>query len=282
MRSCEFHDVIERINMCLAEIKAWMVSNYMKLNESKTQLLVLGKSLVLQRCDLEVKLQFGTTTITPTACTGDNWTSLGVKLDECLNMERQINSVRQKCYWTMNNMERIGYYLDERLKIMLVKQLVISKLDYCNALYMNLTQTRLNKLRSILNYCVRYIYNVKDRQVDLIPYYKQAHILTINQRVLFKVCLLSYKVVYDIAPGYLKDLVEMDIPTDSYNTRTRPDTDNLRMKLHKVIKNKASDRRFSVYAPESWNSLPFNIRSITNIESFKKCLKTYLFNSMAK
>ena len=282
MRPSEFHDVIEKINMCLAEIKAWMVSNFMKLNENKTQLLVLGKSLVLQRCNMEVKLQFGTTTITPTECTGDNWISLGVKLDECLNMERQINSVRQKCYWTIHNLERIGHFLDERLRIMLVKQLVISKLDYCNALYMNLPQTRLKKLRSILNSCVRFIYNIKDKQVDLTCYYRKAHILTINLRVLFKVCLLSYKVVYGMAPGYLRELIEIETPTDSYNTRTRPDADNLRMKLPKVYKNKASDRRFSVYAPEAWNSLPYNMRSITDIESFKKSLKTYLFNSMSR
>ena len=282
MKPCQHQDIIDRINTCLMEIKAWMVSNFMKLNESKTELLVLGKTLVLQNCNLEVKLQFGSTTITPTECVGDNWKSLGVKLDPSFNMERQINSVKQKCYWTMNNIKRIGCYLNERIKIMLVKQLVISKLDYCNALYMNLPKTRLNKLGAILNYCVRFIYNIKDRQLDLLPYYKKAHILTINLRVQFKVCLLSYKIVHDMAPGYLSELVEMEISTDSYNTRTKPDADNLRMKLPKVYKNKASDRRFSVHAPETWNSLPYNIRSINNVESFKKHLKTYLFNSMVR
>lgn len=280
MRPCQFHDVTERVNMCLAEIKVWMVKNFMKLNETKTELLVLGKSLILERCNMEVTLQFGNTTITPSECSGDNWTSLGVKLDRCLNMERQINSVRQKCYWTMNNLERIGYYLDERVRIMLVKQLVISKLDYCNSLYMNLPKTRLQKLRSILNFCVRFIYNIKDRKVDLIPYYKKAHILSIDKRIFFKVCLLCYKVVYDIAPDYLKQLVEMDPQTDSYITRAKPAEDNLRMKLPRLCKTKAGERRFSVYAPEAWNSLPYNIRSIINIDSFKKYLKTYLFNSL--
>ena len=92
----------------------------------------------------------------------------------------------------------------------------------------------------------------------------------------------TYKIVHDMAPGYLSELVEMEISTDSYNTRTKPDADNLRMKLPKVYKNKASDRRFSVHAPETWNSLPYNIRSINNVESFKKHLKTYLFNSMVR
>ena len=280
-RPCEFHDITERINRCLAEIKAWMVENFMKLNETKTELLVMGKPLVLEKCNLEVKLQFGDTTITPTECKGDSWKSLGVKLDKCLSMERQLNSVKQKCSWTMNNIRRIGYYLDEEVKIMMIKQLVISKLDYCNSLYMNLPQKRLKKLKSILNGGVRFIYNIKDRKEDLIPFYKKAHILPIDERIFFKVCLLSYKIVYDIAPDYLKQLIEMDSFTSSWNTRSKPAEDNLRMKLPKMCKTKASERRFSVYAPVAWNSLPLKIRSINNIDSFKKMLKTHLFNSVS-
>ena len=131
-RPSELADVRDRTNSCLAEIKSWMSKNFMKLNESKTELLVLGKPKVLRECDLEVTIQFGNMTISPTECKGDSWKSLGVKFDESLSMERQINSVKQKCSWTMMNIRTISRYLDEGVnKIMLVKQLVISKLDYC-------------------------------------------------------------------------------------------------------------------------------------------------------
>ena len=107
---------------------------------------------------MEVTVQFGNSTITPTECNckGDSWKILGVKFDKSFTMERQINSVKQKCSWTMKNLRTIGRYLDEEVKLMMVTQLVISKLDYCNSLYMNLPKTRLlffiiNKLRSTLN-----------------------------------------------------------------------------------------------------------------------------------
>ena len=89
----------------------------------------------------------------------------------------------------MMNLRTIGRYLDEGIKLTLVQQLVISKLDYCNSLYMNLPKTRLNKLRSTLNGAVRFIYNIEDRTTDLVPFYKKAHILPIDQRIFFKVCL---------------------------------------------------------------------------------------------
>ena len=250
----------------------------MKLNEDKTELLVLGKPRILKEFNLDVSLQFGKEKISPTECKGDSWKSLGVKLDESFSMSRQINNVRQKCSWTMMNLRTIGYYLDEGVKLMMVKQLVLSKLDYCNSLYMNLPKTRLNKLRSILNGAVRFIYNINDRAVDLVPYYKKAHILPLDQRIFFKVCLLAHKTVHGSSPNYMRELVEIDVPLSSTNTRAKVQGDCFRLKIPKLPKNNIDSRRFSNYAPVAWNSLPLNIRCLPNTDSFKGLLKNHLYN----
>lgn len=277
-RPSDLADVKDRINKCLAEIKIWMVNNFMKLNEDKTELLVLGKPRILKEFSLDVSLQFGKEKISPTECKGDSWKSLGVKLDESFSMSRQINNVRQKCSWTMMNLRTIGYYLDEGVKLMMVKQLVLSKLDYCNSLYMNLPKTRLNKLRSILNGAVRFIYNINDRAVDLVPYYKKAHILPLDQRIFFKVCLLAHKTVHGSSPNYMRELVEIDVPLSSTNTRAKVQGDCFRLKIPKLPKNNIDSRRFSNYAPVAWNSLPLNIRCLPNTDSFKGLLKNHLYN----
>ena len=278
-RPSELADVKDRIYNCLTEIKSWMVSNFMKLNDAKTELLVMGKPQVLRKCDMSISIHFGSTIISPTECKGDSWKSLGVKLDESLSMERQINSVKQKCSWTMMNLRTIGRYLDESVKLMMVKQLVISKLDYCNSLYMNLPKTRLNKLKSILNGSVRFIYNIKDRTEDLIPYYKKAHILPIDQRIFFKVCLLTHKTVHGSSPDYIRELVEIDVPTDSTSyTRSKVAGDRFRLKIPKMTKNKVDGRRFSNFAPAAWNSLPFSIRCIEDTPIFKRMLKNHLYD----
>ena len=280
MRPTELCDITARINNCLSEIKSSMIENFMKLNESKTELLVMGKPLVLKKHNLEVKIQFGDTTITPTIFKGDSWKSLGVLLDASLNMERQVNNVKQKCSWDMTNLRTIRRYLDEKVKLMLIKQLIISKLDYCNALYMNLTKTRLRKLKSALNTGVRFIYDITDMNVDLTPYYKKAHILPIEQRIFFKVCLLCFKVVNGVAPVYLQELVTMSSNDPTLReSRLRP-ADVVQMKLPKISKLKATNRRFSNYAPEAWNSLPSRLRKIDNISIFKGQLKFFLFEHL--
>ena len=278
-RPSEFADVRDRINSCLTEIKSWMLKNFMKLNESKTELLVLGRPKVLRECDLEVTIQFGDLTISPTECKGDSWKSLGVKFDESMSMERQINSVKQKCSWTMMNIRTISRYLDEGVRMMLVKQLVISKLDYCNSLYMNLPKTRLNKLKSILNGAIRLIYDIKDRTEDLVPYYKKAHILPIDQRIFFKVCLLTHKAIHGSSPDYIRELIEIDaLSSDSTNTRSKVVGDRFRLKIPRMTKNKVDERRFSNFSPTAWNSLPFSVRSIEDTPRFKRMLKNHLYD----
>ena len=273
-------DVRERTNNCLAEIKAWMVKNFMKLNESKTELLVLGKPHVLKTHDLSLSLEFGSNSILPTECKNGHWESLGVKLDEVLSMERQINGVKQKCSWTMRNLRTIGPYLNEDIKLMMVKQLVISKLDYCNALYIKIKKTLLNKLKSILNGAIRFIYNISDRSICLVQYYKKAHILPIEQRITYKICLLTHKAVHGKSPEYIKELVEIEAITNTQTcTRSKTPGDWYRLRIPKIPKNKFDERRFSSYAPTAWNSLPLALRSLNNTDSFKGLLKHYLYDS---
>ena len=281
LRPADLDELTSKINNCLAEIKTWMLENYMKLNESKTELLIIGKPRVLRELQLSVSVRFGEVEVQPTACKGDSWKSLGVKLDQSMNMERQLSSVKQKCMWTTSNLKKIGRYLDGDLKLTLVKQLVVSKLDYCNALYVNLPMKSLKKLKSALNCGIRFIYNIEDRSEDLLPYYKRAHILPIEQRIMFKICLLSYKVVYGLAPGYLGELVELEKISDETKTRQRSQ-DLWRLKVPRPSKTKLGDRRFSSCAPVIWNSVPLAIRSTNNNDTFKKLLKTHFFKSLTK
>ena len=164
---------------------------------------------------------------------------------------------------------------------MMVKQLVIMRVDYCNALYINLPKKIVRRLVSVLNNCIRYIYNVKDFKQDLVPLYKDAHILPIQQRITFKVSLLCYKIVNGMAPKYMEGMVTRDIPrVNQFGTRNRPMHDIHRLKVLPLPKTPVGTRRFSYQAPLTWNSLPLSIRALPSIESFKKSLKTHLFHGL--
>ena len=81
---------------------------------------------------------------------------------------------------------------------------------------------------------------------------------------------------YYYAPSYLIELVTpvANIPgRASFRSAGRHDLVVPRSRLV------SSERAFSVAAPRAWNSLPVDIRLITDTKLFKKKLKTFLFNS---
>lgn len=67
---------------------------------------------------------------------------------------------------------------------------------------------------------------------------------------------------------------------DQKNSRTRAAEDTTLLKLPKMSRLKASNRRFSNYAPEAWNSIPKEIRIITDPETFKGKLKNFLYEQL--
>lgn len=273
-RPASLEDTMRRIKGCMAEIKDWMVTNFMKLNTGKTELLVCAKRRVMDTIDEVLMVQVGEDEIAGCNWKGDSGKSLGVKFDESLKMERQIADVVKRCNWTLLNLRRIASFLSEELKIMLVKQLVLSKIDYCNALYMNLPATRVKRLKSVMNSAIRFIYHIRDRGIELTPYYKKAHIMPFEERVHFKACLMVHKAFYDKAPGYIRELITIETP--NHMTRLK---DGGKRLVPQMAKTNLESRMFSNYGPDVWNNLPSNIRNQESTDAFKSLLKTHLFPS---
>jgi len=45
---------------------------------------------------------------------------------------------------------------------------------------------------------------------------------------------------------------------------------------------KFGERAFSVTAPKAWNKLPLDVRTVTNTDTFKTKLKTFLFPTVKR
>ena len=90
-----------------------------------------------------------------------------------------------------------------------------------------------------------------------------------------KILLLTYKAINGLAPFYLQELINLK---EACKYKLRSDCDGL---LLNPVKFKTlttlGDRSFAVAAPQLWNLLPYAIRSSPSVASFKKTLKTFLF-----
>ena len=155
----------------------------------------------------------------------------------------------------------------------LVHAFVTSRIDSCNALLFGLPNFLIQRLQYVLNSAARVI--ARSRKFDHItPSPIELRWLPVEQRIIFKILLFTFKVVNGLAPSYLSELLEAYVPRRMLRSFTQ-------LLLHEPKFNLKTygSRAFSVCAPRLWNSLPLKIRRCDSIDTFKKKLKTHLFKS---
>ena len=62
---------------------------------------------------------------------------LGVHLDATLSMKHAVMDTCKSCRFKFKKYNQIARYLNEDQKIILVKSMILSKIDYCNILQLN-------------------------------------------------------------------------------------------------------------------------------------------------
>ena len=73
-------------------------------------------------------------------------------------------------------------------------------------------------------------------------------------------------------------MVYILLTTWTARTRSKVEGYCYRLKIPKTENSKIDQRRFTNYAPTAWNSLPWEIRSLRNVDIFKGRLKHYLYD----
>ena len=99
----------------------------------------------------------------------------------------------------------------------------------------------------------------------------KLHWLPIEDRIVFKLALLTYKTLLIGSPSYLSTLLTIYRPP-----RTQRSS-NSNLICANRTKTVTGSRAFRCAAPAIWNSLPADIKSACSIESFRTKLKTFLF-----
>ncbi|KAK3514260.1 hypothetical protein QTP70_012098 [Hemibagrus guttatus] len=232
------------ISLRLVDISSWMTAHQLKLNPSKTELLV----------------------IPATAC------NLGVIVDNQLSFSSHVTNVTRSCRFLLYNIRRIRPFLSTQATQVLVQSLVISRLDYCNSLLAGLPLNAIRPLQMIQNAAARLVFNLP-KFSHTTPLLRSLHWLPVAARIRFKTLMLAYKAKNGPAPSYLKALV-----TPHTAPRSLRSTSTARLVPPSLReKGRHTSRLFSVLALRRWNELPLGIRTAESLTIFKRQVKTYLF-----
>ena len=90
----------------------------------------------------------------------------------------------------------------------------------------------------------------------------------------FKILLLTYKALNNMAPSYITSMFTLQAQ-ERYSLRSNT---SLQLKIPRTKYKTCGDRAFPVAAATLWNRLPYNIRDSQSIDTFKSRLKTFLFS----
>ncbi len=195
------------ISGCLADISAWMKEHHLQLNLAKTELLVFPATPTLQH---DFTIQLGSSTITQSASVRN----LGVIFDDQLTFKEHIAKTARSCRFALHNIREIRPFLTEHAAQLIVQALVISRLDYCNALLAGLPSNTIKPLQMIQNAAARLVFN-EPKRAHVTPLFVSLHWLPVAARIKFKTLMLTNRTAIGSAPSYFHSLMTIYIPSRS-------------------------------------------------------------------
>ncbi len=148
----DYPTVAACISGCLADISAWIKEHHLQLNLAKTELLVFPATPTLQH---DFTIQIDSSTITPSSSVRN----LGVSFDDQLTFKDHIAKTDLSCKFALHNIRKIRPFLTQHATQLLVQALVISRLDYCNALLAGLPSCTITPLQIIHNAAARLVFS---------------------------------------------------------------------------------------------------------------------------
>jgi hypothetical protein len=269
----EIPELINVMKQCTDDVKSWMTANKLKLNDDKTEAMLISSSKMASKVSHCSSIVIGTSNISFSASVRD----LGFHLDCHLEMKAHVQNVIKTANFELRKIGSIRCYLTTHATATLVSSLVLSRLDYCNSLLYGCHDYLIDKLQRIQNNCARMVLRIPKRS-HMTTHLIFLHWLPISSRIDYKISSICFNCIQGTAPGYLKQLIPLRETAYSYNTRSTSDKTAIRDRPAKSQKT-LGDRCFSYAAPSVWNSLPPKIRGSASPASFKSSLKTHLFRS---
>ena len=256
---------IKELENCIADIRIWMRTNLLKLNDGKTKFIIISTRQQLKHIG-EIEIRIGTDTVKPTP-----WVrNLGYFYDSELKGHIHVAKLVSLTFITIRRISRVRHLLNNDTCKTLMQALVLLKLDYCNSLLLGMPKYLLHCLQKIPNMASRVINN-RRKYDSVMEDMKNLHWLKIPECIDYKVAVLIFQCINNQALTYLKALLNIN-----HNRFLRSSSSMLfsvSMSRLSIVHNSS----FSIRGPRIWNELTIKVKRCSNMNDFKCKLKTYMF-----
>lgn len=258
---------VKHVQEVVSTIKDWMQSNFLCLNEDKTEVLLIASknnhaqldipTVNIGNCEIELAKQAK---------------NIGFIFDSIMDCKAQIAQICKSGWFQLKRIGRIRPYLDKKSTEILVHAFITSRIDQNNCLLLGLPQVLLKRVQILQNSAARLIKKLPKRS-HITDTLIELHWLPVIKRIEYKIILFVFKAMHDIAPAYIRDMIEVQSNSEH----------DLRSNGQNLLITKSwstatyGPRNFINIAPILWNNLPDTLRHCEKLATFKRLLKTHLF-----
>ena len=261
-----------KLENVIAQAQLWYTKNYLKINPSKTEVVIFGQKRKSKQ-QLQIKITEDDTTKYIT--TKRSIKLLGVTLDEDITWEDHIRKVRGIVCRTTANLARTCSVIPLRSRRQLYDALVVPHLNYCDVVWGGLHQKHANTIQRAANFGAKSLLGLKKRTSSTDALIKLQMIPQTERRKV-NLGVFVHKLRNESGSTELLTIFkERTERRHTHNTRSAKRGDAT-MQAHRTSRNKRSSlyRAFKV-----WNSIPIHIRSIEDTRKFKNSFQNHLLQN---
>ncbi len=187
-----------------------------------------------------------------------------------MSLSSHVSSIVRSSSFHIRNIGKIRKYLTPHATEQIVHSFITSRLDMGNALLFGLPQDQIARLQRVQNSAARLVTLTK-KSSHITPILYGLHWLPVGYRIVYKLMLIVFKSLNDLAPAYSSLLTP-------YTPHRTLRSSNMSLLCEPRSKHTWGDWAFSIAAPRLWNTLPLQVKLCSSLSQFKVALKTHLMS----
>ena len=180
-------ELLHSMQSCICDVKSWATANMLKLNDNKTELMLVTSNRSKHLHNLPTSITIGNAQI-PFKQSVKN---LGFTLDCHLTMNAHVSNIGRTCYFEQRRLASIRRFLTSTATATLVSAFALSRIDYCSSLLFGSTHDVTSHLQRIQNYAARVILRLP-MSSSITIHLKSLHLLPVKDRSTYNIACLCY------------------------------------------------------------------------------------------
>ena len=202
--------LLHSMQSCISDVKAWATANMLKLNDNKTELMLVTSNRTKHLHSVSTSVTIGNSQIPFKKSVKNLGFTLVVVnfiyLDCHLTMNAHVSNIARTCYFELHRFASIRRFLTSTATATLVSAFVLSRIDYCNSLLFGSTHDVTSHLQRIQNYAARVILRLP-KSSSITIHLKSLHWLPVKVRSTYKIACLCYHCHSSTAPSYVTGML---------------------------------------------------------------------------